>query len=137
MNTLTFYKNPVSKIGTPIFSDLRLYDATKHIIGALFTVIYKGSIIGSVEIKTLVCFHFEGEKCINETTAWLSFGKPLQEVKKMLTQFYPHTQPGTVFTFLSLEWTHRNIELQEALLKDWWADQRSQHTPNPQASFNY
>jgi len=137
MNTLTFYRNPVNKIGAPIFSDLRIYDEQKHLQGALLNVVYKGNVIGGVEIKAFVCFFFEGERCINETTAWLSFAKPLPEVKKILTQFYPGIQPNTKMAFLTLKWVDRNIKMQEALLKDWWEEQRSQYMPKPQIDIDF
>lgn len=137
MDTINYSANPANKIATSIFADLRIFDKNKYSVGRQFQILYKGRSLGIVEIKSIVCFHYEGERAINETTAFLAFAKPLEHVKKILQKFYSPIYEKTVLCFLSLEWITRDIEYQEALLKDWWQAQKEQHTPTPQTSFQF
>lgn len=134
---INFYSNPVRNIGTPLFADLRLYDKTKHIAGAQCEINYRGRSLGTCEIKSVVVFNYEGERCINETTAWLSFNKPLDQVKKLLGQYYSPLQPDSRFAFITLEWVIRDIKYQESLLKDWWQHERESFGHTPQSAFSF
>lgn len=121
---LAFSSNPVRHIGTTIFADLRLYDRDKYQVGSILEIQYRGQELGTAEIKAFVVFTFSGERSLNETTAYLSFGKSLQQVRKMLQSYYSPLAETAHFAFITLEWKTRNIDYQEALLKEWWTIER-------------
>jgi hypothetical protein len=134
---LAFSSNPVRHIGTPMFADMRLYDRESHQVGSIFEIHYRGQSLGTAEIKAFVVFTFSGERSINETTAYLSFNKPLQQVRKMLQSFYSPLTETAHFAFITLEWKTRNIEYQQALLRDWWAaEQEANNQPHQGQLFN-
>lgn len=134
---INFSSNPVRHIGTTVFADLRLYDKSKHIVGAQCEIQYRGKSLGICEVKSVVGFHYNGDQSINETTAWLSFNKPLDQVKKMLAGFYSPLFDNSRFAFITLEWITRDIPYQEALIKDWWEEQREKNGATAQGSFRF
>lgn len=121
MNTISYSNNPVLKIGSNLFTDIRLQDKSKFYSGASLDILYRAKSLGSATIITGQNFKLSD---LPECLCQLSFGKNQQAVKTMLYRFYPGITEETLFSFLVIEWQHRNIQYQEVLLQEWWLQQR-------------
>lgn len=119
---IKFTSNPNGKLFLDRFSDVRLYDASKHFVGNDFDVHLKNQSLGYIKVEALRVFSFNK---ITDLVSYLVAGKPAPYLAKMLRQYYHHEGAmtnDTQLVHLCFVYTQRNIELHEKLMKEWWYD---------------
>lgn len=125
MLQLKFSTNPNGKLFSDIFGDIRLADYEKFQAGNIIEIKLKKDVIGKVKVIGAKDFSFVR---LTDTIAHMNCGREASYQARMLKSFYEGIGDDSQLMHIVFKWVTRNMELQEALMADWWQAKRDQFT---------
>jgi hypothetical protein len=129
MQSINYSSNFNGKLFSDCWGDVRLHNEDKFVAANSIQVLYKGKEIGLAQIVAVRSFEF---RQIRDVLSFLDCGKPSYYLASVLQKFYGPLQPTDLLDHVVLKYTHRNIELQQALLREWWNEKISQQPKQAQ-----
>lgn len=127
ISQLKFSKNPNGKLFTDVWGDIRLADYERYSAGSKLQVVVNKHEMGVVEVVGFKDFRLQK---LTHCLSMFNCGQGVKHQKMLLHKYYDTREKeindDTVFMFVTFKWVHRNMEEQEQLMEDWWADKKEQ-----------
>jgi hypothetical protein len=104
------------------FGIVCLHNPEKYKLGNRLEVMLKNQNIGIIEVVAVKQFHY---KNITDVLGYINAGKPAFYLADCLKRKYSgkvNIKSDTLLNHVVCQYKYRNIELQTALLKEWWTD---------------
>lgn len=130
-DSINFTANPNGKLFCTTFIDIRK-PGDKYYIGNKVDVTFKNILFGTVVIKTVK--HITAMD-IGDVLSYANCGHSKPYQMAILSKFYNNCADmpsSTPFTIILLEYTSRNMEVQNNYMQNYWTEIQQNFTTAPQ-----
>jgi hypothetical protein len=127
MNQIHFSHNWNGRLFLDHFSDVRIPDDDRFVVGNQLEVVLNRKVIGVVKIVAVREFRF---KQITDVLSYLICGRNAAYLAEIIRRFYAQDHKlhaETVLVHLVFHYTSRDIPNQSTLLQEWWREKQDQH----------
>ena len=124
METISFTENWNGKLLLDVFGTIREHCPVKYEVGKQFGISLKGKVLGIVEVVAIR--HFKHNQ-IRDAGAFLDIGRNAHYLATFLNKMYGNKgtiSPDHQFDHIILKWMHRDMAIQQTVLKSWWEEKQ-------------